>query len=104
MDKELLEMLKDLNEVLGDLLNDDTDSVKSKLQEKINKGFNEKASVSIVKFEDGRAETHIEGTNTAVLIALAGLEKTVLEKLNPPRGLWELVKNMVGTKEAGDNE
>lgn len=104
MDKELLEMLKDLNEVLGDLINDDKDSVKSKLQERIEKSFSEKASVSIVKFEDGRAETHIEGTNVAVLIALAGLEKTVLEKLNPPKGLWELIKHSVGTREAGDNE
>ena len=104
MDKEILEMLKDLNEVLGDLLSDDKDSVKSKLQERIEKGFTEKASVSIVKFEDGRAETHIEGTNVAVLIALAGLEKSVLEKLNPPKGLWELIKHSVGTREAGDNE
>lgn len=104
MDKELLEMLKDLNEVLGDLIKDDKDSFKSKLQEKINKGFKEKASISIEKFEDGRAETHIEGTNIAVLIALAGLEKAVLEKLDTPKSLWELIKQTVGTIEVGDNE
>ena len=100
MDKELLEMLKNLNEVLGDFIREDKDSFTNKLQERISDAFKEKASLSIEKFEDGRAETHIEGSNLGILIALAGLEKTVLEKLDAPKGLWELVKHTVGTKEA----
>lgn len=100
MDKELLEMLKSLNGVLEDMLGDGKDSFKNKVQERISDAFKEKASLSIEKFEDGRAETHIEGSNIGVLIALAGLEKTVLEKLDAPKGLWELVKHTVGTKEA----
>ncbi len=104
MNKELLEMLKNINGVLEDMLGDNKDSVKSKLQERINQAFKEKASISIEKFEDGRAEAHIEGTNIAVLIALAGLEKSVLEKLNPPIGLWKTIKDKVGTMEVGENE
>ena len=100
MDKELIEMLKGLNEVLEDMLGDGKDSFKNKVQERISDGFNEKANLSIEKFEDGRAETHIEGSNIGVLIALAGLEKTVLEKLDVPRGAWELIKHSVGTEEA----
>lgn len=104
MDKELLEMLKGLNGVLEDMLKDSENNFGDKVQERISDAFKEKASVSIEKFEDGRAETHIEGSNIGVLIALAGLEKTVLEKLDAPKGLWELVKATVGTREAGDNE
>ena len=100
MDKELLEMLKDLNEALGDLLNDDKNKVINKMQKEINKAFKEKASISIEKFEDGRAETHIEGSTLGILIALAGLEKSVLEKLDVPREVWGLIKRTVGTKEA----
>ena len=100
MDKELLKMSKSLNGVLEDMLGDGKDSFKNKVQERISDGFNEKASLSIEKFEDGRAETHIEGSNIGVLIALAGLEKTVLEKLDVPRDGWELIKHSVGTKEA----
>lgn len=100
MDKELLEMLKSLNGVLEDMLGDGKDSFKNKVQKRISDGLNERASLSIEKFEDGRAETHIEGSNIGVLIALAGLEKTVLEKLDVPRGAWELIKHSVGTEEA----
>mgnify|MGYP007038467802 CR=1 FL=1 len=100
MDKEFLEMLKSLNGVLEDMLGDSENSFTNKMKKRINEGFNEKASLSIEKFEDGRAETHIEGSNIGVLIALAGLEKSVLEKLDVPKGVWELIKHSVGTKEA----
>lgn len=96
MDKELLEIL---NEALGDLLNDDKNKVINKMQKEINKAFKEKASISIEKFEDGRTETHIEGSTLGILIALAGLEKSVLEKLDVPREVWGLIKRTVGTKE-----
>lgn len=74
MDKELLEMLKGLNEVLEDMLGD------------------EEASISIETCKDGTAKTHIEGTNIGVLIALAGLENAVLEQTHAPEGLFELIK------------
>ena len=96
MDNEIKEMLKDLLKDLGEKLDQMGDF---NLQDKLNEAHKQPAKLSIEKHEDGTAETHIEGTNLAVLIALAGLEKTVLEKSNPPRGLWELVKNTTGTME-----
>ena len=51
------------------------------------------------KFEDGEADISIEGSSVSLLIALAGLEKAVFEKLNPPKGFWELIKLTVGIKE-----
>lgn len=102
MDKEIKEMLKELLKDLEEKL--DKIDGDFNLKDKINEAHKQPAKISIEKHEDGRAETHIEGTNIAVLIALAGLEKTVLEKLNPPKGLWELIKTSTGTLEVGDNE
>ena len=104
MDKELKEMLKELNEVLGDLLNDNITGVNSKIKDKIQEAFKEEAIISIKKSKDGRAESHIEGSTLAILITLAGLEKTVLEKLNTPNAIWEMIKHTVGTMEVGENE
>lgn len=97
MDKEFLEML---NGVLEDMLGDNENSLSNKMKKRIDEAFKEKATVSIEKFEDGTAQSRIEGSNIGILIALAGLEKTVLEKLDTPKGLWELIKHTVGTKEA----
>lgn len=104
MDKESKEMLKELNEVLGDLLNDNITGVNSKIKDKIQEAFKEEATISIKKSKDGRAETHVEGSTLAILITLAGLEKTVLEKLNTPNAIWEMIKHTVGTEEANNND
>lgn len=81
MDKEFLEMLKSLNGVLEDMLGDNENSLTNKMKKRIDEGFKEKATVSIEKFEGGRAETRIEGTNIGILIALAGLEKNSTRKI-----------------------
>lgn len=104
MDKESKEMLKELNEVLGDLLNDNITGVNSKIKDKIQEAFKEEATISIKKSKDGRAETHVEGSTLAILITLAGLEKTVLEKLNTPNAIWEMIKHTIGTEEANNND
>lgn len=104
MDKELKEMLKELNEVLRDLLNDNITAVNSKIKNKIQEAFKDEATISIKKSKNGRAKSHIEGSTLAILITLAGLEKTVLEKLNTPNGAWEIIKHTVGTMEVGENE
>lgn len=104
MDKESKEMLKELNEVSGDLLNDNITGVNSKIKDKIQEAFKEEATISIKKSKDERAETHVEGSTLAILITLAGLEKTVLEKLNTPNAIWEMIKHTVGTEEANNND
>lgn len=107
MDKELKEMLdklSKLNKIMDTLIDDKKEGFVSKVQKSINEAFKEKATISIEKQENGEATTHIEGSTLAVLITLAGLEKTVLEKLDTPKSLWELIKQTVGTMEADDNE
>ncbi|MBQ2870348.1 hypothetical protein IJE86_01460 [bacterium] len=99
MEKETKEILEELKDIMKDLLNGNRDSMINKIEERITKGFKEHAKISIEKFEDGRASTNIEGTTMGILIALAGLEKTILEKTNPPKELWELIKKSVGTME-----
>lgn len=100
MDKELIEMLEGLNEVLEDILGDE-ESFKNKLEERLNKALNEEeASISIETCKDGKAKTHIEGTNIGILIALAGLENAVLEQIHAPEGLFELIKEYTRTERA----
>ena len=101
-DKELekmLEMLKELNKML-----ENVEDTPSKIQEFINRGHSEEAEISIHKYADGRAETGVKGSTPALLVALAGLEHTVLEKLDVPAGMFELVKRTLGTREISDEE
>lgn len=102
MDNEIKEMLKDLLKDLEEKL--DKIGEEFNLKDKISEAHKEKAVISIEKQEDGTAITRVEGSNLAILITLAGLEKAVLKKLNPPKGLYEMIKHSVGVKEAGDNE
>ena len=95
MDKEILEMLKNINETLKKVNGANCDYIK----EKISEAFNEPAEVSIKKEADGKAITHVEGRALPILITLAGLEKAVVEKLDASTGVWELIKETVGTKE-----
>lgn len=101
MSNELREMLKDLLKDLDKKLDEIGDL---NIDDKINEAFKQPAKLSIEKFEDGKSILDVEGTNLAILITLAGLEKAVLKKLNQPRGLWDLIKHSVETMEAGDNE
>lgn len=100
MDKELLKILEDVNKKLEKI----NEKNKKEICKEIENGFNEPAKISIEKNIDGKAEMHVEGKAIAILITLAGLEKGILEKLDAPNDLWELIKYMVGTREAGDNE
>lgn len=95
MDKEILEMLENIKKTLEKVNSKNSGFIKEKIEE----AFNEPATISIKKDADGKAETHVEGGSIALLITLAGLEKTILEKLDAPTEVWELIKHLVGTKE-----
>ena len=95
MDKELKEMLKDLLKDLESKLDKRGDfDIKTKLEE----ASKEDTEISI-KVKDGKAKTKIEGSGLALLITLAGLEKTLLKKLNPPKGIYDIVKQVVDTED-----
>ena len=94
--KELENVLKDIEQLIKKL---ELGNVKSELVRELERACNEPATISIEKKANGEACTKIEGTRLAILITLAGLEKSILEKLNPPTEMWEMIKGMVGTKE-----
>lgn len=100
MKKELLEMLDELNETLEDLLKDNNDI----LTDRINEAMKDKASISIEKDSNGGANVNIEGERLAILVALAGLEETVLRKLHTPVSVWKTIKEITGIMEVNDNE
>lgn len=65
---------------------------------------NEACTLSITKKEGNNPqEIRVEGSTPAILLNLAGLEKAILEKLEVPQHVFEMVKNSIGTREA-DNE
>jgi hypothetical protein len=92
--EKMLKRLEDLKESLEGACN-----MPNFIKEAIEKGHKEEAKISVHKYADGRAETRVEGSTMGILIALAGLEKTVLNKINAPAGLFEVIKDTVGTKE-----
>lgn len=104
MDKELNKILKELNGVLGDMVEIIQNDITDKLDKDIQKAGKEKCIISMETFENGKSNLHIEGSNLALLVNLAGLENAILKKLDPPVGLWELIKDVTHTKENNDNE
>lgn len=95
---------KEIEEILAYLLKNVFEDNKHDLQKSINEALKEEATISIKKFKDGTAETNIKGHRLTILITLAGLEKSILEDFNPPKGLWEKIKNVIGVKEVNGNE
>lgn len=98
MKEELLKELKELNELVEDMIEND-EGFENMLKKKIKKAYKEKALISINKKENGDAEVKVEGNGIAILIALAGLEKAILEKLNTSKQLWELIKHTTGVRD-----
>lgn len=102
MDKELIKLLEELNTMLEEEIKSFEKS--GVIEKRIEKAFKEKATISIKKFKGGSSEVSVEGSKLAVLITLAGLEKGIIEHFNVPTELWKMIKDMVGTKEAIENE
>lgn len=100
MDKELETLFKDLNKTLSKFIDKNTDKMVDKIDKELTKAHKEECKLSVEKDKKGHAQVKMEGSTLAILIALAGLEKTVLEKTHVPAGLYEIIKNSVGTKEA----
>lgn len=104
MDKDLLKELKELNGVIEDITKEYKSETKGNFKKALDKAFEEKASISIEKFEDGKGKILINGSALAILITLAGLEKGILERIKIPTPLWEAIKDTVGTREDKEAE
>lgn len=113
MDKELKDLLKELNELIGNLANSDNlnseldkamKKMSDRIEKDINNAFKEECTISIEKKKNGESISRIEGKPITILITLAGLEKGIMEKLNPPKELWNMIKEKVGVKVVDTNE
>lgn len=98
MDKEIEKLMKDVLKKMDKKLNDMED-IEKMTNKAIDEHINKPCEISIKKGENGEAECKVEGTRTAILITLAGLEKNILEQLKPPAGLYERIKSKVGIRE-----
>lgn len=97
MKKDIYDELKELME--NDELKKYADLFKKLIEAKVNECIEEDTTISIEKKADGTAKANITGSRMGVLVALAGLEKTILKQLNAPAGLLEIIKDVVDTME-----
>ena len=96
MDKELLEKLDKLLEKM-------VDSISGKTGAMFKEALSEPCKIHIDNDGKGTALA-VEGHRLSLLITLAGAEKGILKQLNCSTEEFEFIKNVVGTREAGDNE
>ena len=98
MDKDIKDMLKDLLNKMGEKL-----EKVEKVDSMISEAINEPCKICIDKKENGEACLGVEGSRLALLVTLAGMEKSILNKLDCDNQEFSFIKSVVGTKE-GDNE
>lgn len=95
MDKELKKLLKDLNGVLGDFLDKNKDKMSKMLNDRFNKASKEEFKISAEREKNGSVKVEFKGDTLAILVGLAGLEKSILKQLKTPDSAWELIKDAV---------
>jgi predicted RNA-binding protein len=103
MGGEKFKMKKELEKELDKLLEKLKNSILED-DEDINKALKEEHKtptlIHIEKNKDGKSSIKLEGTSVSILITLAGLEKTIMETVNPPAGFYEFIKMKTGIKGA----
>lgn len=62
------------------------------------KEVNKKDVVISLTKKNGNATIKMEGTDMAILLSLAALEKQVIKQLKVPKDLFETIKEMVGVE------
>lgn len=81
-----------LEEVSKEIMTDK--HTKSKLES----ALKEDAKISM-ESKKGNVSVSIEGSRLTLIMLLAGLEKTVLEKTKTPESFFQAIKKIIGTKE-----
>lgn len=102
MDKELKEHIAEATALLEELkkIMEPTDKV-TQLKELLKKGLKDDAILSIEK-KGNSASAKLNGSAMGILVALATLEKHVLEQLDCPSEVFEIFKKMIGSVVAED--
>lgn len=99
MDKEILELLNRIKELTNDI-----GSKASEIHKMFEKELVKPCEIRIKKERGIGAKTYIKGSRLSLLIALASLEKNVLEQLNCDEMEFDFIKNTVGSKVVENNE
>jgi len=98
--KELKEMLNQLEKIAKKVTNNSFE----KVSQKVGEALAEECVISLRKEKDSKAtRMEIAGGRLTILLYLAGLENSLLEKLECDDEEFAIMKNFVGHKEA-DNE
>ena len=94
-------MEKEINELkeLFDGKEKVNEKLKKQFYEAMEKAIKEPCEIIVKKDKDGYASCKIEGYRLPLLIALAGAEKSILEKLNSSEEELEFIKGFIGYKE-----
>ena len=79
-----------MEDFLNKLIND-------KLYESLKEANKKDVVISLTK-KNGNTTVKLEGTDMAILLSLAALEKHVIKELNVSDGFFETVKEMVGVE------
>lgn len=97
MDNEIREKI---NKLLDDMLKKLSNTAKDKLSE----SMKEPCKIHIDKDKEGKACLEVEGKRLPLLITLCGLEKELLKYLDCDEEEFKMLKKVIGTREAEDNE
>ena len=100
MDKDIKEKL---NNLLGDLLNVVAENM-GKTEEKLKDAMEESCEIHIKKEQDGELELTVKGNRLALMVALAGAEKSILKQIECSPKEFEYMKTCVATEGADDIE
>ena len=83
-------MIKDVKEILEMFSNT------KKLKEALLTATKEECGILLEKKKDGECNISTHGNKLAILIALAALEESLLDQLEVPKPVWEMIKDVTG--------
>lgn len=99
-------MDKEIKEKLNKLLDTMLDKVAEKMEEMegaLDKALQQPCKIHI--YSNGNdTQLDVEGGRLTLLLTLAGAEQSILKQLKCSEDEFNFIKNIVGTREAGDNE
>ena len=96
MDKEIKEKINQILDTILDGAKDRTDII-------IDRAIQDPCEISIQKGENGEATIRVDGSRLALLIALAGAEKSILNQLDCDNDEFDFLKERISTREGSFN-
>lgn len=102
MEKDLKEMLNSLKELVEELSK--TGGLEDKFKESMEEAINEPCKITIETTKNGVVKTGLTGRGLAILVTLAGAEKSILKEINCTDKEFDFIKDCIGSKKVSENE